>query len=56
MECDSQAVWCRFWLFQREMYEKYVYNQQYEGQAINGDILKIALVQYSMHRTYLCEC
>ena len=40
MQCDSQAVWCRFWLFQCKMYAKYVNNKQREGRAINYDIKK----------------
>ena len=44
-----------FWLLQRKIYAKYVNNKHREGRAINKDINKIAVVKYSMHRTYLCE-
>ena len=54
IQYDGQAVWCRFWLFQRKMYAKYVNNKQREGQAIKDDIKKIAVVKFSMNRTYLC--
>ena len=46
-------VRCRFWLFQRIIYEKYVNIQQREGRSINYDITKIAVVKYSMNRTHL---
>ena len=55
MQCDSQSVRCRFWLFQRQIYAKYAKNQQCDGRSIDDDINKIVLVKYSMHLTYRCE-
>ena len=43
-----------FWSFQYKMYEKYVNNKQRELRAINDYINKIAVLKYSMNRTYLC--
>ena len=53
IQCEDQAVGCRFWSLHRKMYAKYVNNQQREVLAVYDAINKISVVKSSMNSTYL---
>ena len=48
IQCEDQAVQCRFWSLQRKIYAKIRKNQQREVPAVLGAINKIAVVKSSM--------
>ena len=58
--CDKrkQQPWivAVYWSLERQMYCKYVNNQQREGPAVLDSINKIAVVLLSMNPTYLFFC
>ena len=45
---------CRIWSLLRKIYAKYINNQKREKRDINKNKNQIAVVKYSMNRTYLC--